>query len=126
MELRHLRYFVAVASHGSFNRAAEILHLTQPALSRQVRDLEEELGIPLFARGPNTVKLTEAFNGLARKLNHEQVKIGKNGGYPREELSALHGPRAYHGALRACAGLGAQPPSWSRSHTVQRSPLNFT
>jgi DNA-binding transcriptional LysR family regulator len=60
MELRHLRYFVAVASHGSFNRAAEVLHLTQPPLSRQVRDLEEELGVPLLARGSNTVRLTEA------------------------------------------------------------------
>jgi LysR family transcriptional regulator, benzoate and cis,cis-muconate-responsive activator of ben and cat genes len=60
MELRHLRYFVAVASHGSFNRAAEILHLTQPALSRQVRDLEEELAVPLLIRTSNTVKLTEA------------------------------------------------------------------
>ncbi len=60
MELRHLRYFVAVASHGSFNRAAEILHLTQPALSRQVKDLEEELGVTLLVRGSNSVKLTEA------------------------------------------------------------------
>jgi DNA-binding transcriptional LysR family regulator len=60
MELRHLRYFVAVAAHGSFNRAAEILHLTQPALSRQVKDLEEELGVPLLVRGQNKVKLTEA------------------------------------------------------------------
>src|SRR5439155_4588311 len=60
MELRHLRYFVAVAAHGSFNRAAEILHLTQPALSRQVKDLEDELGVPLLVRGQNTVKLTEA------------------------------------------------------------------
>src|SRR5258706_1626974 len=60
MELRHLRYFVAVAAHGSFNRAAEILHLTQPALSRQVKDLEEELDVPLLVRGQNTAKLTEA------------------------------------------------------------------
>ncbi len=60
MELRHLRYFVAVAAHGSFNRAAEILHLTQPTLSRQVKDLEEELDVPLLVRGQNTVKLTEA------------------------------------------------------------------
>ena len=60
MELRHLRYFIAVAAHGSFNRAAKILHLTQPALSRQVKDLEEELGVPLLVRGQNTVKLTES------------------------------------------------------------------
>src|SRR5688500_316337 len=60
MELRHLRYFVAVAAHGSFNRAAEVLHLTQPPLSRQVRDLEDELGVALLVSGNNAVRLTEA------------------------------------------------------------------
>jgi DNA-binding transcriptional LysR family regulator len=60
MELRHLRYFAAVAAHGSFSRAANNLHLTQPALSRQVKDLEDELGVPLFVRGTNAVTLTEA------------------------------------------------------------------
>lgn len=60
MELRHLRYFAAVAAHGSFSRAAGHLHLTQPALSRQVRDLEDELGVPLFERGKNSVTLTQA------------------------------------------------------------------
>lgn len=71
MELRHLRYFVAVAAHGSFNRAAEILHLTQPALSRQVKNLEGELGVQLIVRGQNTAKLTEAgglFYEEARKV----------------------------------------------------------
>src|SRR4051812_28974660 len=60
MELRHLRYFAAVAAHGSFNRAAQNLHLTQPALSRQVKDLEDEIGVPLFLRGKNAVSLTAA------------------------------------------------------------------
>jgi len=60
VELRHLRYFIAVAKHGSFNRAAQTLHLTQPALSRQVKDLEEELSVPLFVRGKNAVTLTAA------------------------------------------------------------------
>jgi DNA-binding transcriptional LysR family regulator len=60
VELRHLRYFAAVAAHGSFNRAANVLHLTQPALSRQVKDLEEELGVPLLVRGSNAVTLTDA------------------------------------------------------------------
>jgi LysR family hca operon transcriptional activator len=60
MELRHLRYFAAVAAHGSFNRAAEKIHLTQPALSRQVKDLEDELGVRLFVRGKNAVTLTDA------------------------------------------------------------------
>lgn len=60
MELRHLRYFAAVAAHGSFSRAANNLHLTQPALSRQVKDLEDEIGVPLFLRGKNSVTLTAA------------------------------------------------------------------
>lgn len=60
MELRHLRYFAAVAAHGSFNRAAQNLHLTQPALSRQVKDLEDELGVRLLARSKNAVTLTDA------------------------------------------------------------------
>src|SRR5258708_21905711 len=60
VELRHLRYFAAVAAHGSFNQAAHNLHLTQPALSRQVKDLEDELGVPLLVRGTNLVTLTDA------------------------------------------------------------------
>lgn len=60
MELRHLRYFTAVAAHGSFQRAARHLHVTPPALSRQVRDLEDELGVPLFVRGKNLITLTDA------------------------------------------------------------------
>jgi DNA-binding transcriptional LysR family regulator len=60
MELRHLRYFAAVAAHGSFSRAANNLHLTQPALSRQVKDLEDELGVALLDRGKNLVTLTAA------------------------------------------------------------------
>ena len=60
MELRHLRYFAAVAAHGSFSRAAIQLHLTQPALSRQVKSLEDEIGVALIVRGQNTISLTSA------------------------------------------------------------------
>jgi len=90
MELRHLRYFTAVAAHGSFNRAAQVLHLTQPALSRQVRDLEDEIGVPLLERGTNAVTLTpvgEAFYEEAvAVLAHAEKAVQRARGEGRGEV----------------------------------------
>lgn len=60
MELRHLRYFIAVAEEENVTHAAARLHLAQPALSRQIRDLESELGVELFERSARTICLNAA------------------------------------------------------------------
>ncbi len=60
MELRVLNYFLTVAKEGNITRAAELLHITQPTLSRQLIELESELGVQLFHRGKRQVTLTEA------------------------------------------------------------------
>ena len=71
MELRVLNYFLAIAREESFTRAAEQLHVTQPTLSRQIADLEEELGVKLFVRGSHSVALTE--DGMILKRRAQEL-----------------------------------------------------
>jgi len=81
MELRHLRYFVAVAGEENVSRAALKLHVSQPGLSRQIRDLEAEIGFPLFERSAKSVRLTAAgkvFLAEAQEvLQHAEAAVNK-------------------------------------------------
>jgi LysR family transcriptional regulator, hca operon transcriptional activator len=75
MELRHLRYFVAVAEAGSLTVAAEQkLHTSQPSLSRQIRDLEEEVGAQLLARSPHGIELTPSGRAF---LDHARLVLAQ-------------------------------------------------
>ncbi|MCM3213493.1 LysR family transcriptional regulator [Niallia taxi] len=71
MELRVLRYFLAVAREGSITAAADLLHVTQPTLSRQLKDLEQELGKKLFIRSSHSIILTD--EGLILRQRAEEI-----------------------------------------------------
>ena len=88
MELRQLEYLVAVAEHANFTRAAERLHVAQPAVSAQIRKLERELGQPLLDRSTRTVRLTAAG---AAALPHAKAALASVGNVTRavEELTDL-------------------------------------
>ena len=78
MELRVLRYFLAVAREENITKAAALLHLTQPTLSRQLMQLEEELGVQLFQRSRYRIMLTEE-GMLLRRRAQELVDAARGG-----------------------------------------------
>lgn len=71
MEIRTLRYFLTVAREEGINRAAEVLHITQPTLSRQLLQLEEEIGVKLFHRGARKITLTN--EGILLRRRAEEI-----------------------------------------------------
>lgn len=86
MEIRLLRYFLVVANEGNITRAAEKLYITQPTLSRQMNQLEEEAGAPLFKRPMRRVELTEEGLLLKRRAEEIVALVGKT----KRELADAH------------------------------------
>jgi len=113
MELRHLAYFTAVAEHLNFSRAAEALHVAQPAISQQIRALERELGVPLFDRVGKRVALTEAGRALLPHARHILAAVE----------SAQHEVLERGSLNRGKASLGA--PSTISTHLLPGLLMRF-
>jgi DNA-binding transcriptional LysR family regulator len=94
VELRHIRYFVAVAEEGNFTRAAARLGIGQPPLSQQIKDLETEIGVLLFHRVPHGAELTEA--GEAFLAEAREILAGAG----RAKAAAMRAARGENGTLR--------------------------
>src|SRR3954466_12733662 len=73
MDIHHLEYFSEVAKHLSFTKAASTLHVSQPSISKAIKSIEEELGVPLFYRSSKELKLTDA--GKAVLVNAQRVLV---------------------------------------------------
>ena len=118
MELRHLKYFVAVAEEEHYRRAAERLRIAQPALSRQIQDLEEELGFKLFERLPRGVKLSLAGKSFFQDARDilKQLDEATNRG---ERISRGLSGTLRLGLTQAMAWHGVVPESFLRFRQAQ-------
>jgi len=130
MELRHLRYFVAVADAGNVSRAAQRLHVTQPALSRQIRDLEHDFACRLFDRIGRRIILTRDGEDVLERTR----RLLADAEALRERARALAGgeagvlrigavPQFIEAALRTCWRDTLSPTpgstwSWSKTEEV--------
>ena len=74
MDIRIMEYYLAVVREGTISAAAEALHVSQPALSRQIKDLEDELRVTLFERGSRRIRLTEE-GMILRRRAEEMVRL---------------------------------------------------
>jgi LysR family transcriptional activator of glutamate synthase operon len=102
MDLRQLRYLVALAEEGHFTRAAERMHIAQPALSQQIRRLEDEVGVALVDRTTRRVALTDAGRLLVDHARRALREVDA----ARAELADLAGVRAGHLVIGAMQSLG--------------------
>ena len=118
MELRHLRYFVAVGEEQHYGRAAKSLRVAQPALSRQIQDLEQEIGFRLFDRLPRGVKINEAgklFLNDARRILQE---INDATARAKRIASGLAGTLRI-GFVQSMSWRGIVPDSFRRFRKLQ-------
>ena len=99
LELRQLRYFVTVAREGTYGKASIALHVAQPALSRQIRKLEQELGVDLFVRHPHGVTLTPAARQLTSRIERILADLA--------QLKQSAG--AFSAAISSCVKVGVSP-----------------
>ncbi|HEX7733738.1 MAG TPA: LysR family transcriptional regulator [Ktedonobacteraceae bacterium] len=115
MELRHLRYFVAVAHKKHFTQAAEELNLAQPALSQQIQQLERELGLLLLERTSRRVRLTSAGEAFLKRAEHilSEVELARR---EMQEFAGLKRGRVIVGALQSLAAYHF-PAQLARLHT---------
>ncbi len=115
MELRQLRYFVAVAHRKHFTQAAEELNLAQPALSQQIQHLERELGVTLFERTSRRVRLTSAGEALLVRAEHILAEV-EWAQMEMQEYTGLARGRVVIGALQSLEAFRF-PTLLSRFHT---------
>lgn len=115
IELRHLRYFLAVAEELSFRRASMRVYVDQSPLSRAVRELEEEIGVLLFARTPRTLRLTPAGKVLVDEVRDLLARL------ERAKERARETDRRYRAPLRVCVADGLHQPMLSECLSSWRS-----
>jgi DNA-binding transcriptional LysR family regulator len=134
MELRHLRYFVAVAELENFRRAAQRLHIVQPALSRQIRSLEAELGVQLFERSARGVTLSpvgRTFLDDARRILDEteqavtRVRDAALGQFGRLRISFTEASSSYGVVPETIRTFQLERPKIELLLTSMESPAQF-
>ena len=91
LTLKQLRYFEALAQQGHFGRAAELCAISQPALSMQIKELENSLGAPLFERGPRQVRLTDFGESFAERVRDILRSVDELGDLARASVGQLAG-----------------------------------
>jgi DNA-binding transcriptional LysR family regulator len=122
MDIRQLQYFVAIAEEGQITGAANKLHIAQPALSQQLRMLEEELGVQLVERGSRKIRLTEA----GRLLRDRALQVLNLLGATAQDIQALNNGQAGTLSIGTIPSIGSRLlPSRIQSFHEKYSEIDF-